>query len=136
MYILSAKTISSSSSSSSSSASSSTGFDYNAGVGASSKSVGHSPGNWLAAHRANLTLGKTDICIFGAKFYGRMPFLSPTHTLSAVQELRLFPTDLGCVLHRWHHEIVVLFRWTTANAPGRQSVDSRCDSTATQVVTG
>ena len=40
--------------------------------------VGPSPGNWLAAHRVDLTLGKTAICIFVAKFYGRMPFLSPT----------------------------------------------------------
>ena len=60
--------------------------------------MGPSPGNWLAAHRAVLTLGKTAICIFVAKFYGRMPFLSQTQTLSAVQELRLFPTDLGCVV--------------------------------------
>ena len=29
--------------------------------------------NWLAAQRAVLTLGKTAICIFVAKFYGRMP---------------------------------------------------------------
>ena len=97
--------------------------------------MGPSPGNWLAAHRADLTLGKTAICIFGAKFYGRMPFLSPTQTLWAVQELPLFPTDLGCVLHRLLHEIVVLFRWTTANAPGSHSVDSHCDATVTQVVT-
>ena len=26
-----------------------------------------SPGNWLAAHRADLTWGKTAICIFVAK---------------------------------------------------------------------
>ena len=32
------------------------------------------PGNWLATHRADLTLGKTAICIFVATFYGRMPF--------------------------------------------------------------
>ena len=32
-------------------------------------SVGPSRGNWLAAHRADLTLGKTAICIFIAKFY-------------------------------------------------------------------
>ena len=94
--------------------------------------MGPSPGNWLAAHRADLTLGKTAICIFRAKFYGRMPFLSP----SAVQELRLFPSDLGCVLHLWHHELVVLFPWTTASAPGIWSVDSRCEGTVTQVVTG
>ena len=31
--------------------------------------MGHSPGNWLAAYRADLTLGKTAICIFVAKFY-------------------------------------------------------------------
>ena len=31
--------------------------------------MGPSPGNWLAAHRADLTLGKTAICIFGAKFF-------------------------------------------------------------------
>ena len=68
----------------------------------------------VTAHRADLTLGKTAICIFVAKFYGRMPFLSPTQTLSAVQELRLNPTDLGCVFHRCHNELVVLFRWTTA----------------------
>ena len=98
--------------------------------------MGPSPGNWLAAHRADLTLGKTAICIFGAKFYGRMPFLSPTQSLSAVQELCLFPTDLGCVLHGWHHKLVVLFHWTTATAPGKRPVDSRCDATVTQVVTG
>ena len=84
--------------------SSSSGFDEHAGVGASSTSVGHSPGNWLAAHRADLNLGKTAICTFVAKFYGSMPFLSPTQTLSAVQELRLYPTDLGYVLNLWHHE--------------------------------
>ena len=57
------------------------------------------------AHRAELTLGKTAICIFVAKFYGRMLFLSPTQTLAAVQDVRLNPTDLGCVLHRCHNEI-------------------------------
>ena len=46
-----------------------------------------------------------------------MPFLSPTQTLSAVKELRLFPTDFGCVLPRWQHELVVYLRWTTAKAP-------------------
>ena len=45
-----------------------------------------------------------------------MPFLSPTQTLSVVQELSLFPADFGCVLHLWHHELVMLFRWTTATA--------------------
>ena len=60
---------------------------------------------WLAAHRADLTFGKTAICIFVEMFYGRMPFLnSPTQTLSAVQELHLYPTDLGCGLRCWHHE--------------------------------
>ena len=98
--------------------------------------MGPSPGNWLASHRADLTLGKTAICIFVAKFYGRMPFLSPTQTLSVVQDLPLYPTDLGCVLHRWHHELVVLYRWTTATAPANQPVDSRCEATVTQVVTG
>ena len=71
--------------------------------------VGLSPGNWLAAHRADLTLGKIAICIFVAKFYGRMPFLSPTLTFFTVQELCLFPTALGCALHCWNHELVVLF---------------------------
>ena len=42
------------------------------GAGVSSTSVGPSPGNWLATHRAELTLGKTAICIFVAKFYGRI----------------------------------------------------------------
>ena len=32
-------------------------------AGASSTSVGPSPGNWLAVHRVDLTLGKTAICI-------------------------------------------------------------------------
>ena len=36
--------------------------------------MGPSPGNWLAAYREDLTLGKTAICIFVAKLYGRMPF--------------------------------------------------------------
>ena len=36
---------------------SSSDFDLYAGAGASSTSVGPSPGNWLAAHRADLTLG-------------------------------------------------------------------------------
>ena len=45
--------------------------------------MGPSPGNWLATHRAYLTLSKTAMSIFVAKFYGRMPFLSPTQTLSA-----------------------------------------------------
>ena len=96
--------------------------------------MGLSPGNWLAAtaaaQRADLTFCKTAICVFVVMFYGRMPFLSPTQTLSAVKELHLYPTDLGCVLHHWHHELVVLFRWTTATAPGSQSVDSHypgCD---------
>ena len=35
-------------------------------------------GCWLAAHRADGTLGKTGVCILEAKFYGRMSFLSPT----------------------------------------------------------
>ena len=73
-------------------------------------------GNWLAAHRADGNFGKTAICIFGAKFYDWIPFLSPSPTLSAVQELHLFPTDLCCVLHSLHHELVVLFRLTTATA--------------------
>ena len=42
--------------------------------------MGPSPGNGLAADRADLTLGKTATCIFVAKFYGRMPFLSPIQT--------------------------------------------------------
>ena len=67
--------------------------------------MGPSPGNWLAAHRADLTLGKTAICIFVAKFYGRIPILSPTQT-HAVQDLRLYPIDLGYVLHRWQHELI------------------------------
>ena len=54
-------------------------------------------GNWLVAHRADLILGKTTICIFAAKFYGRIPFLSPTRTLSVVQELRLYPNALKCL---------------------------------------
>ena len=44
--------------------------------------MGPSPGNCLAAHRADLTLGKTAICIFAAKFYGRMRFFSPSQTLT------------------------------------------------------
>ena len=84
------------------------GFDKRVGAGASSTSVGLSPGNWLAGHRADLTLGKTAICIFVARFYGRNPFLSPTQTILAFQELHLYLTDLGCVLHHWHHELVVL----------------------------
>ena len=103
-------------------------------AGSSSTPVGPSPGNWLAAHRADLTLDKTAICIFVAMFYGRMSFLSPT--LSAVQELPLYPSDLGCVLHCWHYELVALFGWTTATAPGSQSVDSRCEYTVIQAVTG
>ena len=61
--------------------------------------MGRSPGNWLASHIADLTLGKTAICIFVAKFYGRMPFLSPIQTLSAVQDLCLYPNHLGCALY-------------------------------------
>ena len=72
--------------------------------------MGPSPGYWLAALRADLTLGKTAICIFVAKFYGRMPFLSPTQTLSAVQDLRMI-------------------------ALGSLPVDSRWEATVTQVVT-
>ena len=78
--------------------------------------MGSSPGNWLAAHRADLALGKNAICIFVAKFYGRMPLLSPT--LSAVQDLSLFPIDFGCVPHGWQDELVVLYRSTTATALG------------------
>ena len=39
-----------------------------------------------------------------AKFYGRMPFLLQTWTFCAVQELHVYPTVLGCVLHCLHHE--------------------------------
>ena len=53
-----------------------------------------------------------------------------------VQDLHLYPTDQGCVLHRWHHKLVVLYRWTTATAPGSWPIDSRCEATVTQVVTG
>ena len=63
------------------------------------------------------------------------PSFHQLKTISAVQD-RLYPTDLGCVLHRWHHELVVLFDWTTATAPGSQSVDSRCEANVTQIVTG
>ena len=73
------------------------------------------------------------VYIFVVMFYSRMPFLSPTQTLLAVQELHLYPADLGCVLLHWHHELVVLFGWTTATAPGDQSVDSHCEATVTQV---
>ena len=38
--------------------------------------MGPSPSNWLAAHRADLTLGKTAICMFVAMFYGRIIRLS------------------------------------------------------------
>ena len=96
--------------------------------------MGPSPGNWLAAHRADLTLGKTAICIFVAKFYGRMPFLSPT--LTAAPDLRLYSTDLGCVLHRWCHELVVLYHWTTSTALASRPVDSYYEATVTKVVTG
>ena len=65
-----------------------------------------------------------------------MPFLTQTQTLSAVQDLSLYSSDLGCELHSWHHELVVLFRWTIATAPGCQPVDSRCEATVSQVVTG
>ena len=65
-----------------------------------------------------------------------MPFLSLTQTLLAVHDLPLYPTNLGCVLHRWHHELVVLYLGTTATAPGSRPVDSRCEATVTQVVTG
>ena len=78
----------------------------------------------VIAHRAVLTLGKTAICIFVAKFYCRIPFLSPTQKLSAVQDVRLNLTDFGCVLHRCHHELVVLFCWTSATEQGSQPVDS------------
>ena len=90
-------------------------------------------GNWLAADSADLTLGKTVTCIFVVMFYGRIPFLSPPQTLLAVQEIHPYPADLGCVLLHWHHELVVLLGWTTATAPGDQSVDSRCEATVTQV---
>ena len=79
---------------------SSSGFGQRSGAGAASTSVGPSPGNWLAAHTADITMGKTAICIFVAKFYGLMPFLSLTQTLLEVQKLCLYPTDFGCVLHR------------------------------------
>ena len=51
-------------------------------------------------------------------------FQTPTPALSAAQELLLYPTDLGYVLHRWHHElhVVVRFRWTTATAPRSRPV--------------
>ena len=98
----------------------------------------HFPHQWgpLPAHRADLTFGKTAICIYVAKFYGRMPFLSPTQTLLAVQDLRLYSTDLDCVLHPSHHELLELFCWTTATAPGSRPVDSHYEATVPQVVTG
>ena len=65
-----------------------------------------------------------------------MPFFSPTQTLWAVKDLRLYPTDFGCVLQRLHHDLIALFRWTTATAPEMWSVDSRCEATVTQVLTG
>ena len=90
----------------------------------------------VAAHRANLTFGKNAISIFVAKFYGRMPYVSPTRTLLVVQDLSLYPTALGCVFHHWHHELVAVFRWTTATAPENLSVGSSCEATVIQVVTG
>ena len=33
-----------------------------------------SPGNWLAVHRADLTLVKTDICVFAAKEKKYIPY--------------------------------------------------------------
>ena len=65
-----------------------------------------------------------------------LSFLTPTQTLLAVQKFRLYPTELGSVVPRWHHELVVPLSRTTATAPGSQSVDSRCEATVTQVVTG
>ena len=110
--------------------SSSMGFDL--GAGASSTSVGPSPGIWLAAHRVDLTYGKTALFIFVAKFYGRPPFLSPTPTqkltplpaVLAIHFVALYPSDLGC----WYDQLVVLFRWPTATAPRSQSVDSHCEA--------
>ena len=64
------------------------------------------------------------------------PSFPQLKTLSAAQDLRLYPTDLGCVLYRWHHELVVLYRWTTATAPGSWPVNSSCETTVTPVVTG
>ena len=57
-------------------------------------------------------------------------------TLLAVKKLRMSPTDLDCVLHHWHHELAVLYSWTTATALGSQPVDSYCEATVTQFVTG
>ena len=69
------------------------------------------------------------IChIFEARFYDQdaLPFSLLGH-FTAVQELCRYLLT-GCVLHRWHHELVALFRWTTAPALGSRSVDSRCSS--------
>ena len=42
------------------------------------------------------------------------PSFQPTRTLYSNPRAPPFPTNLDCVLHRWHHELVALFRWTTA----------------------
>ena len=55
----------------------------------------HLPHQWVPPGRADLTFGKTAICIIVAKFNDRLPFLSPTQTLLTVQERRLYPTDLA-----------------------------------------
>ena len=56
------------------------------------------------------------------------PSFQPTRTLYGSPRAPPFPTNLGCVLHRWHHELVALFCWTTAQALGSLSVDTRCRS--------
>ena len=45
-----------------------------------------------------------------------MPFLSPTRTLFGSPRAPPFPTDFGCVLHRWHH-VNVLLRWNFSCSP-------------------
>ena len=95
------------------------------GAGASSTSVDPSPGNWLASHRADLTLSKTAVCKFVAKFYGRMPFLSPTQTLMGLCAPPLTPRIISSALP--------LNQFATT--PGNLSVDSRCEAAVTQVAT-
>ena len=74
-------------------------------------------------------------CICSMVFMTRMPFLSANSDTLRQSKAPPFSTNLGCVLHRWHHELVALFCWTTgrneqtlAKAPGSLSVDSRCRS--------
>ena len=83
---------------------------------------------WLPAQPKRFLWFRLVMSICSMVLWPRCPSFQPTRTLYGSPRAPPFPTNLGCVLHRWQHELVALFRWTTAKAPGSLSVDSCCRS--------